>query len=106
MRIELSGHKEKGDHAKKGQHAQKKSDHGGAKTAKEAGQAKQLAYFMSMQKKAGVKQKPIADCLLKEHPSLNTHKKSHGATEQREKSKESTKSKDFGKLLKKVTNSL
>lgn len=106
MKSELSGFKEKTDPGKKPQHASKKSEQGNSKLVKDNHQTKGVSYFLSVQKKGLLKPKGIVDSLLKEQPSLVVPKRSHGATDLREKSKESTKSKDFGKLLKKVTNSL
>lgn len=103
---ELSGHQERLDLAKKGQHGPKKSDHGTGKLCKEAGPAKTPAHLFSVLKKNQFKTKGAHDVTAKDNPSVVAPKRSYGANDPREKSKESKKSRDFGKLLKKVTNSL
>lgn len=102
----MSGFKEKSDFQKKGQHISKKSEAGNSKIVKENPPIKGASYFLSVQKKSLLKPKGVLDNSIKEQPSIMACKKPHATVDLREKSKDSTRSKDFGRLLKKVTNSL
>lgn len=106
INLESSQKKEKPDNSKKIFHNPKKSEQGGSKTSKEHGQAKSSAFYLKFAKRGASKSKGQTDLIWKENTILGIPKKSMGQTECRDRSKESCRSKDFGKLLKKVTTTL
>lgn len=84
----------------------KKSDQGLTRVIKLQNPIKTGAFYMNISKRGQSKSKGQTDSLWKDQLSLAIPKKAFGTVDFRDRSKDTNKSKDFGKLLKKVTSTL
>lgn len=103
---ESSGAKEKNEALGKIFQNPKKSDYGVSKAGKDSNPIKSGAFYLNISKRGHSKSKGATDSLWKEQISLAMPKKAFGTADFRDRSKDTAKSKDFGKLLKKVTSTL
>lgn len=84
----------------------KKSDQGPTRVIKEQNPLKTRTFYMNISKRGQSKSKGQTDSLWKDQIYLAIPKKPFGTADFRDHSKDTNKSKDFGKLLKKVTSTL